>query len=182
MALSIIFIRICFRCIEFPISLPCCSLASSSTSRTPFSSACADRIAMQLSSVSRRSKGSSTAAVPPLSSLLTCRTSFTRDSRCSVEIRIFLRHSLCFSGSSCPFSMMASIPRIPLIGVRRSWDIWERNSLFAEFARLTFSSSSMIACSCFFLVTMVSVISWWYPCRQTPGFLNVLSGTPPQRT
>ena len=60
--------------------------------------------------------------------------------------------------------------------------MWERNSLFAEFARRTFSSSSMMACSCFFRVTMVSVMSWWYPLRLTPGFLKVLSGTPPQRT
>ena len=54
---------------------------------------------------------------------------------------------------------MASIPKIPLMGVRRSWDMWERNSLFAEFARLTRSKSSMMDCSCFFLVTMVSVMS-----------------------
>ena len=60
---------------------------------------------------------------------------------------------------------------MPLMGVRRSWDMWERNSLFAELAIRTFSSSSMMACSCFFRVTMVSVMSWWYPFRQTPGFL-----------
>ena len=34
-----------------------------------------------------------------------------------------LKPSLCRSGSSCLCSMMASIPRMPLMGVRRSWDI-----------------------------------------------------------
>ena len=55
---------------------------------------------------------------------------------------------------------------------RRSWDIRERNSLFAEFACLTRSKSSIMDCSCFFLATMVSVMSWWYPFRQIPGFLK----------
>ena len=68
------------------------------------------------------------------------------------------------------------------MGVRRSWDMWERKSLLTEFAHRTFSSSSIMACSCFRLVTMVSVMSWWYPFRLTPTFLKVLSGTPPQRT
>ena len=35
------------------------------------------------------------------------------------------------SGSSRFFLMISTIPMIPLIGVRISWDIWERNSLLA---------------------------------------------------
>ena len=182
-AFSMTFIKICFRCSAFPISFLCCTPVSSSFIWMPFSSAWGERIAMQSSSVSWRSNGSSTAAAGlPLSSLLTCRTSFTRDSKCPVDTRIFLRHVSCCPASFWLLSMIASIPRIPLIGVRRSWDMRERNSLFAEFARRTFSNSSIIAWSCFFLAIVISVISWWYPFREKPGFLNVLSGTPPQRT
>ena len=153
------FVRICFRCSGFPTTLLCRSPESSSSSRMPRSSARGERIVMQSSSASWRSKGSSTAASRPLSSLLTCSTSFTRDRRCSVDTRIFFRHARCRSGSSWLLSRMASIPRIPLIGVRRSWDMWERNSLLVEFACRTRSRSSMMDCSCFLRVTIVSVMS-----------------------
>ena len=48
----------------------------------------------QFSKISWRSKGSSTTVGRPLSSLLTCKTSFTRDSRCFVDTLIFFRQSL----------------------------------------------------------------------------------------
>ena len=51
--------------------------------------------------------------------------------RTLLEYQEKLQQSLIRSGSSRFFLMISTIPMIPLIGVRISWDIWERNSLLA---------------------------------------------------
>ena len=104
------------------------------SSSIPCSAALVSMISLQFSSISRRYTDSSAKYISPESSLLISRTSLISDSRYSDATRIFLWYFLTASGLSRHLSEISSIPMIPFIGVRISWDILVRNSLFAWFA------------------------------------------------
>jgi len=60
--------------------------------------------------------------------------------RCSPLRRIARRLSSC-AGGRCSSSSISARPMIAVMGVRISWLMWARNSLFAALAR---SSSAMV--------------------------------------
>ena len=83
-----------------------------------------------------------------LSILLMSRISLTRLSRCLEDTDIFFRQSATLSLSSKWAAARAVIPVIAFMGVRISWLMADRNSLFALLA----SSARASASSSIFLV------------------------------
>ena len=77
------------------------------------------------------------------------RTSLISPSKCLLESDIFFKQSFTRLGSSMFAMAIVVIPTIPFIGVRISWLILDRKSLFALFARIASClalSSSYICC------------------------------------
>ena len=75
----------------------------------------------------------------PLSILDISSTSLIRLSRCLLEVFIFSRQSLIFSGDSRLAWAIVVMPMIAFMGVRISWDMEERKLVLAAFATLAAS-------------------------------------------
>ncbi len=80
-------------------------------------------------------------------------TSLIRLSRCRPPLRIWRTLSACSASSSSSSSTWAK-PRIALSGVRRSWLMRDRNSLFARLARSASSRASCTSSSLFLRAVM----------------------------
>ena len=122
-----------------PFSIVCCIFSLCLRCIIPVSSSC-PCISTATSFIrSSRSNGSSCTVRCPDSSLLISSTSFTRSIRCLVEISILSTESSSFSWLFQLFRITCIIPRIPLIGVRRSWLIRFMNSVFVLLSISAFS-------------------------------------------
>ena len=86
----------------------------------------------------------------PLSILDMSSTSLISPSRCLLDSVIFARQSFTRSVLSILDIAIVVMPTIPFIGVRMSWLMLERNSLFALFAFVAsfLASSSSCICCC----------------------------------
>ena len=87
-----------------------------------------------LSISSESSNSSSTRSTLPDSILFISNTSFIRLSKCLLAWVIFARLSCTLSLSSMCAAAMAVIPMMAFIGVRISWDMEDKKSVFALFA------------------------------------------------
>ena len=89
---------------------------------------------MRLSTRSGRLKSSCASVIFPLSIRAISSTSLISPNRCRLDFVILLRHSMTLSWLSIFAPAIAVRPTMAFIGVRISWDILERNSVFARFA------------------------------------------------
>ena len=96
----------------------------------------------------------------PLSILLISRISLIRLSRWLLEESTFCRQSLTCSLLSIWLAAIVANPIIAFIGVRISWDILERNVVFARLACCACISASCSACVCSLCFLTLSVISF----------------------
>ena len=146
-ALLRIFANICRKYIGLPTT---CGHSISDTplfsSSSPIFSAWDSRSVQQPLSTSRISNGLCSTSSLLVSNLFISSTSFTRCRRLPAVTFIFSWHSFNLSGSSQFFSSISSIPMMPLIGVRISWDIFRRNSALASLAIL--ASFNALTSSC----------------------------------
>ena len=97
-------------------------------------SACGDMsTTISLTNLSR-SNASWHTLILPLSIRDISRISLIKDKRYCVEVSIFARHSDTFFSSPTTLCAILVIPTIAFIGVRISWDIRDKNSVFALLA------------------------------------------------
>ena len=98
-------------------------------------------------------------SILPLSILDIFSTSLINFKRCPDACSIFPRQSITRSGSPIFSEAIRVIPIIAFIGVRISWDIFDKKILFARLARSACSWANSIAsfnCSCCFLTVSIS--------------------------
>ena len=88
----------------------------------------------QESSSTRRSNDVSSICILPDSILVMSSTSLMRESRWDAAPRILVMQSRTRALLSKLSSAMSSIPIMPLMGVRMSWDMLDRNSVLATLA------------------------------------------------
>ena len=111
----------------------------------------------------------------PLSIRLISNTSLIRLSKYLLELDILRKHSDSFSGSSLWDSAIIPIPTMAFIGVRISWLIRDKKSLFALLASFAFLTafSSFLFCAakaeafrrCFSSRAAAAMAT---PCESTP--------------
>ena len=100
---------------------------------------------MRLSTVSGRSKSSSESPKFPLSIFAMSSTSLMSPSKWRLEVVIFVRQSFTRSGSSRYIDAMAVSPMMEFMGVRMSWLMEFRTSVFARLARAASRTASSSA-------------------------------------
>ena len=152
-------IKLISTCLILPAS-PIKSVWTTSTvlnkSSWPFCSA-SGRVIELISVISSlRQNGSSVSSIFPFSIFDISRISLIRSSRWLLDMSIFVRHSLTFSGSLILDAAMEVMPMIAFIGVLISWDIWARKLLFAS---LAFLAASYAASSAFLFLSSCSFSS-----------------------
>ena len=139
MALLIILVNICCTLKLSPLTYSC-SILLSCTSKLWWWASISERvIASKLSTSSARLKSSSVSSIFPFSMRDISSTSLINPSRWRLDLVIFPRQSITRSGWSIFAPAMAVIPTIAFIGVRISWDIFDKNSVFDLFALLAAS-------------------------------------------
>ena len=142
MALPTRFSSTCLSRVISPRATSGTSGATSQRSSSPFSSARTARVFSADSRLSRTSKSTDSRSSLPASILEKSRISLITVSKESADTFTVSRHSLCprFSSVSRAKSVM---PMMPFSGVRISWLILAKNSLFA---RLAASATSRALC------------------------------------
>ena len=133
--LPMMFTNTCCRRMGSPTTCSCWISAISTFKFSFLSLTCGVMIESRLSTVSGRSKSSSDNPKLPLSIFAISSTSLIRPSKCRLEAVIFVRQSFTRSGSSKYIEAMAVSPIMEFIGVRMSWLMELRKSVFARLAR-----------------------------------------------
>ena len=135
--------------LESPRTISGTSGATSHSNSSPFSSARTANVFSVDSKLSRRLKSSASRSIFPASIFEKSRMSLITVSRESPDIFTVSRYSRC-SGVSSVSSARSVIPITPFSGVRISWLMLAKNSLFARLAASAASRAVFISSCTFF--------------------------------
>ena len=137
---------------SLPISRVCCTSLRCRSWKMSLSIIWAETSDSASSASARRSNSSCSSTACPELSLFMSSTSLTRSSRWFAESWILLRHCRVLAASPSLAPMISSMPKIPLMGVRKSWLMRFMNSVFALLSESAVcnacSRRRFSACSC----------------------------------